>query len=178
MDMDIVRRRAVRSPSNGCQEGPGQSPHTTYPPTMISFGLSVTVIAVVKLPHSRHVILPASVLLGGSTSTLYPICVANAHDQMPSDQAVAVSGRLILIDGLGSILGPLIGTTMMAHFTINGPFYVMAALSLLLALIAVTRGLATTSPISQERPFEILTPQATSLAHDLLAHVPTPQKLE
>jgi MFS family permease len=145
---------------------------------MLSFGFTVTAIAVVKLPHSRTVILPASVLLGGFMSTLYPICIANAHDQMPSDKVVAVSGRLILISGLGSILGPLIGATVMAHFSIDGLFYFMAALSLLLGLMAITRGLATASPIYQERPFEILAPQATSLAHDLLVHGPTSENPE
>jgi MFS family permease len=78
--------------------------------SMLSIGFAATAIAVVNLPHSRTVILPAAALLGGFMSTLYPVCVANAHDQMPADQVVAVSGRLILVSGLGSILGPVIGT--------------------------------------------------------------------
>ena len=40
----------------------------------------------------------------GFMSTLYPVCVANAHDQMPADQVVAVSGQLILVSGLGGWL--------------------------------------------------------------------------
>ena len=47
-------------------------------------------------------------------STLYPVCVAHAHDRMPADRVVAVSGRLILVSGLGSVLGPLIGASLMA----------------------------------------------------------------
>ena len=41
----------------------------------------------------------AAGLLGGFTSTLYPVCVAHAHDRMPADRVVAVSGRLILVSG-------------------------------------------------------------------------------
>lgn len=136
--------------------------------SMLSFGFAAAAIAVVNLPHSRPVILPAAALLGGFMSTIYPVCVANAHDQMPADQVVAVTGRLILVSGLGSILGPLIGTSVMARFGIDGVFYLMAAVSLLLALLAVARRLVTASPIHQERTFEILAPQATPLAHDLL----------
>ena len=136
--------------------------------SMLSVGFAATAIALVNLPHSRAVILPAAALLSGFMSTLYPVCVANAHDQMPADQVVAVSGQLILVSGLGSILGPLIGTSVMARFDINGLFYFMAAVGLLLAFLAVARRLATTPPAHQERTFEILSPQATPLAHDLL----------
>ncbi len=136
--------------------------------SMLSFGFAVTAIAVVSLPHSRAVILPAAALLGGFMSTMYPVCVANAHDQMPADQVVAVTGRLILVSGLGSILGPLIGTSVMARFGIDGVFYLMAAASLLLAFTALARRLVAAPPAHQERTFEILAPQATPLAHDLL----------
>lgn len=135
--------------------------------SMLSFGFAVTAIAVVNLPHSRPVIFPAAALLGGFMSTIYPVCVANAHDQMPADQIVAVTGQLILVSGLGSIFGPLIGTTVMAHFGIDGVFYFMAAAGLVLALLAVARRVAAAPPTHQERTFEILAPQATPLAHDL-----------
>jgi MFS family permease len=87
---------------------------------------------------------------------------------MPADQVVAVTGRLILVSGLGSILGPLIGASVMARFSIDGVFYFMAAVGLLLALLAVARRLVTAPPAHQERTFDILAPQATPLAHDLL----------
>ena len=103
----------------------------------------------------------------GFMSTLYPVCVANAHDRMPADRVVAVSGRLILVSGLGSIIGPLIGTNVMARFSIDGLFYFMAAATLLLALVAAARRLSTTPPTHQGRTFEILAPQAAPLSHDL-----------
>ena len=83
-------------------------------------------------------------------STLYPVCVADAHDRMPADRVVAVSGRLILVSGLGSVLGPLIGTSLMARFGIDGVFYLMAAAALLLALVAGGRSLVSASPIHHE----------------------------
>jgi MFS family permease len=101
-------------------------------------------------------------------STLYPVCVAHAHDRMPADRVVAVSGRLILVSGLGSVLGPLIGASLMARFEIDGVFYFMAAAVSLLALVAGFGSLTTQPPMHRKAPFDILTPQAGSLAHDPL----------
>ena len=74
-------------------------------------GFAGTAVALVLLPHSRPMVLTTAALLGGFMSTLYPVCVALAHDRMPADRVVAVSGRLILVSGLGSVIGPLIGTS-------------------------------------------------------------------
>jgi hypothetical protein len=53
----------------------------------------------------------------------------------------------------------------MAHFTIDGVFYFMAAAALILTFLAVGRSFTTMAPHRVERPFEILAPQAATLAH-------------
>jgi MFS family permease len=136
---------------------------------LLGLGFAGTAFVMVLLPRSLPTILPAAVLLGGFMSTLYPVCVAHAHDSMPADRVLAVSGRLILVSGVGSVLGPLIGASLMAHFEIDGVFYFMAAAVLLLVLAASVGSLMTPPPRQQEAPFEILTPQAGPLAHDPLA---------
>jgi MFS family permease len=134
----------------------------------LGVGFAATAIVLVLLPPSLPAVLSVAVLFGGFMSTLYPVCVAHAHDRMPSDRVVAVSGRLILVSGLGSVAGPLIGTSLMARFSIDGVFYLMAAAALLLAALAAGRSSTTPAPVHLERPFEILTPQAAPLAHDPL----------
>ena len=134
----------------------------------LGFGFAVTAVSLVLLPHSLPFVLPAAALLGGFMSTLYPVCVTHAHDRMPTDRVVAVSGQLILASGLGSVIGPLIGTSFMARFSIDGVFYLMAAAALLLAFLAAGQSLTTASPEHRERPFAILAPQAAPLAHDPL----------
>ncbi|MFY9839935.1 MAG: MFS transporter, partial [Xanthobacteraceae bacterium] len=131
-------------------------------------GFAGAAVALVQLPRTLPVILPTAALLGGFMSTLYPVCVADALDRMPGDRIVAVSGRLILVSGLGSVLGPIIGMGVMKRFAIDGVFYLMAATAFLLALLAAGRSLVSASPIHRERPFEILAPQAAPLAHDQL----------
>ena len=134
----------------------------------LGLGFAGFAVMLVHLPRSLPVVLPTATLLGGFMSTLYPVCVSHAHDRMPADRVVAVSGRLILLSGLGSVVGPLIGTGLMAHFNIDGVFYFMAAAALLLAVLAASRSLTTTAPQHLERSFDILAPQAASLAHNPL----------
>jgi MFS family permease len=69
---------------------------------VLGVGFAVAAVAVVVLPHSLEVVLPVAFVLGGFMSTLYPVCVAHAHDRMPADQIVAVSSRLVLVSGFGS----------------------------------------------------------------------------
>jgi MFS family permease len=133
---------------------------------LLSLGFAGTAFVMVLLPRSTSTILPAAVLLGGFMSTLYPVCVAHAHDRMPADRVLAVSGRLILVSGVGSVLGPLIGASVMQRFAIDGVFYFMAAAVLLLALVAGVGSSMARSSQQLDAPFEILTPQAGPLAHD------------
>jgi MFS family permease len=134
----------------------------------LGLGFAGAAIALVHLPPSLPVLLPVAALLGGFMSTLYPVCVADAHDRMPADRVVAVSGRLILVSGFASVLGPLIGTSIMARSGIDGLFYFMAAAAFLLALVAAGWSLATAAPRHLRRPFQILAPQAALLANDSL----------
>src|SRR5262249_59308110 len=80
----------------------------------LAVGFAVAAVALVLLPHGMPIVLTVAALLGGFLSTLYPVCVAHAHDCMPADRVVAVSGRLILVSGVGSVIGPLLGTWIMA----------------------------------------------------------------
>jgi MFS family permease len=134
--------------------------------SLLALGFAAAASALVNLPHSSLVILPAAALMGGFMSTLYPVCVANAHDRMPANRVVAVSAWLILVSGLGSVAGPLIGASFMGRFGIDALFYVMAAIAALLAVAAAALGFGVRPPPHYARTFNILAPQAAPLAHD------------
>ena len=98
-------------------------------------------------------------------SVIYPVCVAHANDRMPAERAVSVSGRLILVSGIGSALGPLLGAATMQQFGIGGLFGYMAAVAALFALFALARGLSVRQPrFKRRRPFLLL---PAIFAHDL-----------
>jgi MFS family permease len=135
---------------------------------LLGLGFAVTAFVMVLSKRDLPTLLAEAILLGGFMSTLYPVCVANAHDRMPADRVVAVSGWLILVSGVGSVLGPLIGASLMAHFEIDGVFYFMVAAALLLTSAAGLGGLMSPAPKHLEAPFKIMAPQAGPFAHDPL----------
>ena len=106
-----------------------------------------------------------NVVLGGTLSTLYPVCVAHAHDRLSGDRILAVSSSLILVNGVGSVLGPLIGTIAMRWFEIDGVLYMMAGAAGMLTVLALGRSLAAASPLRLARPFTVLAPELAALAH-------------
>jgi len=108
-------------------------------------------------------------LLGGFMSVIYPVCVAHANDRMPAERAIAVSGRLILISGIGSAVGPLLGSSVMEAFGIRGLFSYLAAVAALFALFALARGLSVRRRgHKRRRPFLVI---QTIFGHNL-AHAP------
>jgi len=132
----------------------------------LSLGFAIAAVLLVMVPPSLLTVLPVAAMLGGFMSTLYPVCVAHALDRMPADRVVAVSGRLILVSGFGSALGPLLGAGIMARFDINGLLYFVAAATILLAAVAGLRMLVRSSPEHVERPFEVLDPLTAPISHE------------
>jgi MFS family permease len=133
----------------------------------LALGFAVAAVALAVLPHTKPMVLTLAPFLGGFLSTLYPVCVARAHDCMPADRVVAVSGRLILVSGVGSVIGPLLGTWIMAGFGINGVLYFLAVTAAVLTMLAWSRSTRVAAPPHEARPFDIVTPQASPLAHAL-----------
>jgi MFS family permease len=134
----------------------------------------------IVLLAGTHWLLALWLLLGGFMSVIYPICVAHANDRMPAGRAVAVSGRLILISGVGSTLGPIVGSGAMSAFGIRGLFHYMAAVAALFALFALARALSVRPPaFKRRRPF-LLIPAifAHPLAHASATRSSSARKLE
>ena len=125
----------------------------------------------VAIPWARGTIAlePLWLLLGGFMSVIYPVCVAHANDRMPAERAVAVSGRLILISGVGSALGPLLGSAVMSAYGVVGLLHFMAATAGLFAVAALTRGVLVAPPsFKRSRPFLLL----EAIFAQNLAHAP------
>ncbi|CAM5210574.1 MFS transporter [Bosea thiooxidans] len=132
----------------------------------LAVAYAAVVVLLLAMPRSLAAVLPVAALLGGFMSTLYPVCVAHALDRMPADRVVAVSGRLILVSGFGSALGPLVGAWIMAHFDIDGLLYFMAAIALMLAAVAGMRVRMREAPPKVERPFEVIDPLNPTISQE------------
>ena len=76
---------------------------------------------------------------GAAANALYPIAVAHANDFAKADEFVKVSGGLLLLFGIGTIIGPTLGGPVM---TMAGPyslFAVTAISHLLITAYAIYR---------------------------------------
>ena len=77
-------------------------------------GLSGLAITIIK-PSGITVLYGLISLYGAMSYTLYSIIVAHANDYADSDQFVTVSGGLLLLYGIGTIIGPLVGGITMGY---------------------------------------------------------------
>lgn len=96
-------------------------------------------------------LLGVAVLLGGMSNPLYSLLLAYVNDHLDHSDMAAASARLIFINGLGAIAGPVITGWLMGAIGPSGFFLYMALIFAILAGYAIWR-------MTQRRQ----TPDATS----------------
>lgn len=70
--------------------------------------LFICVIIMFTATHSQNTFLIASFLLGGAAFTLYPLSISLTCDYLDSTNIVAATQGLLLANGMGSIIGPVL----------------------------------------------------------------------
>ncbi|WEX07778.1 MFS transporter [Chelativorans sp. AA-79] len=91
-------------------------------------------------------ILPLAFAFGVFSFPVYALSVAHVNDLITSESFVEVSGGLLLVNGLGSVFGPLAGALAMAMMGPGGLFLYVALVFLLLAAFALMRMRSTPRP--------------------------------
>jgi MFS family permease len=85
----------------------------------VLLGIAVAALAadlafLLLLPEGRTLNLVLVGIFGAAIFAMYPVIVAHANDHAPPGTSIQVSGGLLMVYGLGSIIGPLVaGLTMM-----------------------------------------------------------------
>ena len=98
-------------------------------------GLAVTLIQ----PAHVYVLIGMIAVYGATANALYPIAVAHANDYASSEDFVKVSGGLLLLYGIGTIIGPTLGGPIMTSFGPYALFAVTAVSHLLITAYAIFR---------------------------------------
>ncbi|AAV95058.1 MFS transporter [Ruegeria pomeroyi] len=101
--------------------------------------LAVDTIFIVLSPETRMLNLVLASLFGAAIYAMYPIIIAHANDHAAADQAIQVSGGLLMLYGLGSILGPLLAGFGMETLGGTGLFMTSAGAHVLLILFSGLR---------------------------------------
>lgn len=121
---------------------------------------------------TQTIFLMANVaVFGAAVFAMYPVIVAHANDHAAEGSFIQISGGLLLIYGIGSIIGPTIAGLLMASFGPESLFMTTAGAHILLLIFAVVRLRARASLPRQDKgtfqaaPFaRASTPETAALA--------------
>lgn len=90
-------------------------------------------------PQSKTMLLVGAALYGFSAMQLYGLCAAHANDYAGPNDFVSISGALLLIYGIGSVIGPSLAPIFMSAFGPSSMFAFTAGVHALLAGYALYR---------------------------------------
>jgi len=88
---------------------------------------------------SENAMLGFSFLFGAFIIPVFGICAAHANDHAAVGKAVATSGGLLLLYGVGSVVGALVGALVMSAFEPAALFWYIAGVYLVLAVFTLLR---------------------------------------
>jgi MFS family permease len=105
-----------------------------------SFGAAAAGFGI-ALTGSGHVptLLVLGFLFGGFGIPLYMLCVAHAYDRLPRSAMLGSARDLLLLNGLGTALSPLVTSLVMSLLGPGGLFLFAAVVLSLLMLLALAR---------------------------------------
>ena len=107
---------------------------------IITFLAACSAVICSQIPTTSVPLLLASVaLFGGLSLPLYSLCVAYTNDRLDPSQMVAASGSLVLISGIGSVLGPISVSAIMALLGTHYFFLTLAFALLIMTVLALIR---------------------------------------
>jgi MFS family permease len=107
---------------------------------------------------------------GAAANALYPIAVAHANDFAKSSDFVAISGGLLLLYGIGTVIGPTVGGPVMQYLGPYSLFAVTAFSHVLIVAYAMIRSrMRAAVPVGERDSYQsvssgtTVTPESLSL---------------
>jgi len=101
--------------------------------------LAADAVFVLLMPEGVWPNLVAGALFGAAVFSMYPIIVAHANDHALPGTGIQVSGGLLLVFGVGTIVGPTLAGFAMTSFGNSSLFWITATAHILIILFAIVR---------------------------------------
>ena len=112
------------------------------------------------------VLLTLAAVLGAFMFALYPLFIAHVNDHVSEGGFVETSSGLLLLQGVGAVIGPIIASTLMARTGSGALFAFTATVHTLLLLFVITRLRMTLRPAAEDREdFVVMPDLATAGQH-------------
>ncbi len=106
-------------------------------------------------PQSATFNILLGAVFGGAIYSMYPVIIAHANDNASDGNYIMISGGLLMVFGLGSIVGPLAAGAAMSTIGPNGLFMTTAVAHVLLILQAFWR-ISRRPPVPQEEKVDFV----------------------
>ncbi|AYD02109.1 MFS transporter [Neorhizobium sp. NCHU2750] len=123
--------------------------------------LAGLVVALIR-PTDTYSIIVLVAIYGAAANSLYPIAVAHANDFAAPEDFVKVSGGLLLLYGIGTIIGPTLGGPVMTSAGPYALFLVTAVSHILITAYAIIRSRQRAAIPAEQRDSYTVAPAATS----------------
>jgi len=112
-------------------------------------GLATDLAFILLRPEDRAINLGLAALFGAMIYSMYPIIIAHANDHAPEGTFIQVSGGLLMVFGLGSIIGPVVAGFGMSALSEAGLFLTSAGAHGLIVLFTLLR-IRKRAPLTEE----------------------------
>lgn len=89
--------------------------------------------------NSQTLMMIGMFAVGAFTFPMYSLASSHMNDQLRPEQILSASSGMILLNGIGGMLGPLIAAALMDTLQINALFWFVASLNMTVALVALYR---------------------------------------
>jgi MFS family permease len=90
-------------------------------------------------------------IFGGSVIPTYSIVTAHVNDMVKPGEFVAAAGSLLILQGVGATIGPIIAGMAMTEFGRRGLLYVVIVAQALMAIWGAYRSLQRAAPPTEEK---------------------------
>lgn len=101
--------------------------------------ISAFVVPFGSVSNSISVMMFGMFLVGAFTFPMYSLASSHLNDQLRPEQILSASSGMILLNGVGGIIGPLVAAALMDWIRIEALFWFIAAMNMLVALVALHR---------------------------------------
>jgi len=135
---------------------------------IISFAsLAISFVLMPTAYYARNIFLVMLFIFGGVSFTLYPLSITHTSDYLTGRDIVAATQGLLLANGVGSIIGPII---VPGFFYIFGPLGLFVYFAIISGLLGVffswRRTKKSPTPVEEQQEF-VLIPRTTPVVTEL-----------
>lgn len=121
--------------------------------------------------------LVAMFLIGASSFPLYSLAIAYTNDWITAEQRVGASGFLVMVNGVGAIIGPLLASALISSVGNGGFFWALAVTHSLVGAYLLARiVLRDPVPIDEQSEYQPYPARSSALATSIGRRIPKPKK--